>query len=200
MYYKGEKIERPKDGHDAGHDFHGYGPEIRKEIARLIPKDEAVKALDVGTGFASNIKFLSEHLSKKSKIWTIDSSEEMLESAKSEMHSQKLDKNIEFLVADASHLEFENESFDLIVSVMVLHHIENLESALSEMSRVLKKDGAMILTDYLPSAGKHLDFQSRHHENDFFDPEDAEKILKKSGISKVEITKKDHWYLILAKK
>lgn len=197
MYYKGEKIEHPHQPQNTL-DFHGYGTEIRKEIEKRIPKGK-VKALDVGTGFGSNVKFLSEHLSKDSKIWSIDSSEEMLESVKSEMHKQKLDRNIEFLVADASHLKFENGFFDLIVSVMVLHHIENLDSALSEMARVLRKGGTMLVADYLPSAGKQLEFQARHREEDFFDPKEVAEILGESGIS-CKVTGKEHWYMIVAKK
>ena len=198
MYYKGEKIEHQHQPQNT-RDFHGYGPEIRKEIAKHIPKTK-VKALDVGTGFGSNVKFLSEHLSKESSIWTIDASKEMLENVKIEMRNQKLDHNIQFLVADASKLEFESGFFDLIVSVMVLHHIASLDSALPEMSRVLKKGGRIILADYLPSAGKHLDFESRHHEKDFFDPKVVAKTLKQAGVSSVEISKKDHWYLVLGRK
>lgn len=197
MYYKGEKIEHPHQTQNT-RDFHGYGPEIRKEISKHLPKTK-VNALDVGTGFGSNIKFLSEHLSKESKIWTIDASKEMLENVKTEMQNQKLDHNIEFLVADASKLEFQNEFFDLIASVMVLHHIKNLDQALTELARVLKKGGRMILTDYHPSAGKHLDFETRHHEHDFFDPEDVARLLKQSGIS-AEVSRKDHWYIVLARK
>ena len=88
----------------------------------------------MGTGFGSNVKFLTEHLSNESSIWTIDASKEMLENVKIEMRNQKLDHNIQFLVADASKLEFESGFFDLIVSVMVLHHIASLDSALQELS------------------------------------------------------------------
>jgi ubiquinone/menaquinone biosynthesis C-methylase UbiE len=43
-------------------------------------------------------------------------------------------------------LPFEDENFDTIVSVSTLEHISNLDKAMHEMSRVLKKEGEVILS------------------------------------------------------
>jgi ubiquinone/menaquinone biosynthesis C-methylase UbiE len=43
-----------------------------------------------------------------------------------------------FQAADAAALPFDNESFDVIISFGVLHHIEGWQKALSEIKRVLK--------------------------------------------------------------
>lgn len=55
---------------------------------------------------------------------------------------------LEFSACDLDKLEtrFDNESVDLIVSVEVFEHIENLGSLLQELSRVLKPDGRMLIT------------------------------------------------------
>lgn len=42
---------------------------------------------------------------------------------------------------NAESLDFEDESFDFVVSVHAIEHIPDLETALSEMARVLKKGG-----------------------------------------------------------
>lgn len=85
-----------------------------------------------------------ETLSKESKIWTIDASKEMLEGAMSGMQNKKLARNVEFALADTSHLGFESEFSDLIVFIMVLHRIPGLDSSLSEMTKVLKKWGGCL--------------------------------------------------------
>lgn len=54
--------------------------------------------------------------------------------------------HVEFKKGDAENLEFEDESFDLIVCSEVLEHLLNTEKAISEFYRVLKKDGTLILT------------------------------------------------------
>lgn len=198
MYYKGDKIERPI----VNTDFHGYGPAIRKAFARNIPQDRVMCVLDVGTGFGSNVKFLSKHLKDGSEIWTIDSSKEMLEGAIAELAKERLPQGIkvEFLEADVSHLKFNDRVFDLIISVMVLHHIRDLAQAITEMTRVLKKGGLVVLADYAPSAGRSFEFETRHIESDFYDSGEVATNLKRAGITSLESKDTDHWYLITATK
>jgi SAM-dependent methyltransferase len=47
---------------------------------------------------------------------------------------------------DCMNLLFQDESFDVIFSSCVLEHIGELDTAFSEMSRVLRKDGIMVHT------------------------------------------------------
>jgi len=50
------------------------------------------------------------------------------------------------IVADAHKLPFNNEEFGTILCTEVLEHLHSPETAISEMERVLKKDGLLILT------------------------------------------------------
>lgn len=50
------------------------------------------------------------------------------------------------VVADAHNLPFENEKFEIILCTEVLEHLHSPQIAVSEMSRVLKKGGLLILT------------------------------------------------------
>ncbi len=50
------------------------------------------------------------------------------------------------VVGDAHNLPFENEKFDNILCTEVLEHLHSPELAISEMRRVLKKGGALILS------------------------------------------------------
>ncbi len=52
--------------------------------------------------------------------------------------------NIALLGCRAEKLPFNDESFDLVFSSFVLEHVDDKEKAVSEMSRVLKKDGIVI--------------------------------------------------------
>ncbi len=44
-----------------------------------------------------------------------------------------------------------NESCDVIISTLAIAHIDNIEEAITEWNRVLKRTGEMLLTDYHPS-------------------------------------------------
>ena len=98
------------------------------------------KVLDIGCG---NGRFLYALQNKKAEYYGIDSSEEMIERAREKF------PDAEFLRADALDLPFENNSFDKIISMAVLHHIPSNDlrsDFMREAYRVLKKDGFLILT------------------------------------------------------
>lgn len=55
-------------------------------------------------------------------------------------------KNVSFQHGDAENLAFQNETFDLVICSEVLEHLLSPQHALTEMRRVLKKNGMLILT------------------------------------------------------
>lgn len=56
-------------------------------------------------------------------------------------------ETLRFQVEDAAKLSFEDESFDLVVSQNVFHHIANWREAVPEVSRVLRPGGYLIWFD-----------------------------------------------------
>jgi len=179
-------------------DLHGYGEAIRTELRRRIPRNRMLKVLDVGTGFGINVAFLVHWLSEGSTIWSVDPSKEVLAKMKAMLGKENA-RRVRFAVATADDLEFEDGFFDVVVSVMVLHHIEELQPALAEMARVLKPAGTLILVDYKPEASRELEFLTRHEESDFFQPEAVAE-----GIGKLSLAARPRdfgiWYLVEAKK
>ena len=158
--------------------------------------------MDVGTGFGSAASFLAKHLTKGSKVWTIDPSKEILDNVKTKLAQEGLDSRItiEFVQADAAKLDFENGFFDVILSIMVLHHIKDLDKVLNELLRVLKKGGRLLLVDYAPKAGTELEFLKRHHESDFFEPKEVMRLIQQVGVSKAKLKNVKLWYLVDATK
>lgn len=54
--------------------------------------------------------------------------------------------NVRLLTADAQHLPFENESFDIVFSCECLEHLPDPQQALREMARVCRPGGKLALT------------------------------------------------------
>ena len=203
MYYKGKKSRGHTDEPvSTNTDFHGYGNEIRAVLVARIPKNRKLKVLDVGTGFGLTTGFLAKILAKGSEIWTVDPSKEILDNVRTKLAEAESDTRIpiEYVQAEAAKLDFEDDFFDTIVSVMVLHHLEDLTTVLDELLRVVKKGGRLLLVDYMPRAAMELEFQKRHKESDFFKPEEVVRIMETGGASKIKLKRVKLWYLADATK
>lgn len=97
--------------------------------------------LDVGCGAG----FLSNELAKQGlKVTGIDLSEESLKVAQS--HDET--KSVHYLVADAYHLPFLDQTFDVLTAMDFLEHVEHPNEIIKEFSRVLKPDGLFIFHTY----------------------------------------------------
>lgn len=78
----------------------------------------------------------------------IDLSEGMLQLAKS--------RNLNVQQASVTELPFEDKYFDVVCSFKVLAHVEEIEKALSEMARVTKPGGALVLEFYNTKSIRYL--------------------------------------------
>lgn len=55
-------------------------------------------------------------------------------------------KNVKFVTANAESLDYPRESFDIVCGVSILHHI-NIQKAIRELYRVLRKGGKLFFTE-----------------------------------------------------
>lgn len=101
------------------------------------------KVLDVGSG---NGYVLSKYALEGAEVFGIDITETGIALCERRFELYGLKGN--FQVANAESLPFEDESFDCVCSMGVLHHVPNTNKAVSEIYRVLKKNGRLIVMLY----------------------------------------------------
>jgi len=105
----------------------------------LINKPDKLKVLEVGCGRGS----LSSHFASKGhECHLLDISETVINTAKEIFIKNKHEAH--FYVGDANSLDFEESTFDVLVSIGLLEHFESLEQIIDEQYRVLKKGGILI--------------------------------------------------------
>jgi ubiquinone/menaquinone biosynthesis C-methylase UbiE len=99
--------------------------------------------LDVATGTGSLAIDLSH---SAEKVVGIDLSSKMLEVAE----GKRKNGNLSFRQMDASKMEFDDETFDIVTISLGLHDmpIEIRTLVLKEVKRVLKKDGKLFILEY----------------------------------------------------
>lgn len=104
-----------------------------------------MKTLDIGCGNGYTTRLIAKLISEKGKATGIDISENMIKTAKEKSLSIK---NTEFLVANFLNLPFEDNFFDIIISVESIYYAEDLNKALKEIKRVLKQKGKFYCISY----------------------------------------------------
>ena len=139
-------------------------------VTRFANPNDSI--LDVGGGEGSHSLKLQE---MGFKVACVDINPEYIEV------SQK--KGVESYVMDATALDYEDNSFDLVLLFEVLEHVENFEDILKEARRVARK--YVLIT--VPNSGDYKDldpyltydhFLAKDHVN-FFSKGDLEGILSK---------------------
>ncbi|MDR2649087.1 MAG: class I SAM-dependent methyltransferase [Clostridiales bacterium] len=113
-----------------------------KIILSKVPYDGVLKILDVGTGPGFFAILLSQ---AGHTVSGIDASAEMIACAKENAANVKV--NPELWVMDSHNLDFENETFDLIVNRNVVWTLTDPVKAYREWHRVLKSAGRLIVFD-----------------------------------------------------
>jgi tRNA (uracil-5-)-methyltransferase TRM9 len=122
-------------------EFSATRKEIWEELKFLFEDlKEGEKVLDLGCGNGRWYKVFKE---KKVDYFGVDNSEKLIEIAKENFPDAK------FFVGDALNLPFQDDFFDKVYSIALLHHIPSEDfriKVLKEAKRVLKPGGILILT------------------------------------------------------
>lgn len=99
------------------------------------------KILDIGCGDGKDLMILSK---KSNQIFGIDPSIEFLKKA------QKNNPSGVFKEAIGENIPFDDETFDVVVSKWAIQTSTDVPSVLSEMARVIKKDGTLVFLSKHP--------------------------------------------------
>ena len=97
--------------------------------------------LDAGCGDG---RFTSKLIRQGVTAVGVDISHEMLQVAK--------DTGGEFTVGDLERMPFGDETFDIVLCSMVLHHFPSIDKMSEEAARVLKKGGKLVIVDILSTS------------------------------------------------
>lgn len=121
----------------------GWRKKAIKELVSLHPK----QILDVATG-TGDFAITSYEILKPEKITGIDISEGMLEIGRKKIIKTGLQNQIELLNGDSEAILFDDNSFDAVTVAFGVRNFENLEKGLSEIKRVLRPGGKLIVLEF----------------------------------------------------
>lgn len=146
-------------------------------IANLQSGD-LIADIGAGTGYITE-----GAIDKNVKVIAVDQSSLMLNEMKKKFSATD---RIDYRVGDSDRLPIEDCEVNYAFANMYLHHVENPENAIKEMSRILKKGGKLFITDL----DKHNHEFLRTEQYDKwlgFERSDIQKWLELAGLKNVKV-------------
>jgi len=134
----------------------------------LLPKVDGARVLDAGCAAGW---YAVELARRGATVTGVDSSATLLDYAKRRVESAKLGDRIELHIADLSKpLDFiADQTFDGIVSSLVLHYIREWGPTLREFHRILKPGGWLLFSTHHPAADAQRLEPARYLETELVD-------------------------------
>ncbi len=123
----------------------------RKKVVKIIGEQNPDSILDIATGTGDLAIMMSELNAKK--IVGLDLSEGMLTVGKKKIATKKLDNLISMIQGDSENLPFNDNYFDAITVAFGVRNFENLDKGLSEILRVLKPKGKLVVLEFSKPQG-----------------------------------------------
>lgn len=157
---------------------------VNSPLRRYIQKQEARffkglrdmpaggRCLEIGCGRGAGAVIIMDTFAP-SRIDALDIDAEMLSLARHAQTARRV-AGLTFLAADAQTLPYLDGSFDAVFNFGIVHHLEDWQSGIREISRVLKPGGAFYFEEIYPPLYANLLFRyllDHPRQNRFHGPE-----------------------------
>ena len=119
---------------------------IRSEVVGMLGDVRGQTVLDAGCGTGSNLEALSNAVGPSGRIIAVDVHPAMLQSAHHTCVRQGL-ANVDVVEASLDSLLVETASIDAVFAMMSLSVVEDTDCTLAEFHRVLRPNGAFVVSD-----------------------------------------------------
>ncbi|WP_404427479.1 class I SAM-dependent methyltransferase [Ureibacillus chungkukjangi] len=113
-------------------------------IKSLLTAIEGKKVLDLGCGAGAFAKYCVEK--GAAKVVAVDISKNMIEKARKENLHEKID----YLCSPIEELDLHNQTFDIIVSSLAIHYIEDYPKLIDKIKSLLIANGEFVFSTEHP--------------------------------------------------
>ena len=148
---KKKQVTKMFDGISSNYDFLNriisFGIDIkwRNRVVEILKPKKPDSILDIATGTGDLALALQK--TKASRIVGLDISPGMLAKGKDKVSAQNLENTIEMVLGDSEALKYKECTFDAVTVAFGVRNFENLELGLSELFRVLKSGGTLVILE-----------------------------------------------------
>lgn len=154
------EMPRSKDGLMAAGEWYLLQP--------LIPELTQKHVLDLGCGYGWHCKYAKEQ--GADFVVGIDQSAKMI----AEAQCRNAEDGIEYRVCPLQDYDYPKETFDLVISNLVLHYVEDLDEVYCKVYQTLKNDGVFLFNIEHPvfTAGVEQEWITNEERNLYWPVDD----------------------------
>jgi len=152
---------------------------ISGQILKKIPLKTWMSALEFGAGTGLTSFIIKDHFKE---IIMMDSSSEMVKVMTEKIEAVQA-KNLKAIYFDLEKNDWHNGKFDLIMSQMVLHHVDDIESIIKKFYVMLNPGGYLAVADLYPEDGSFHGEGFTGHNG--FDILELSELVRKNGFSDI---------------
>lgn len=126
---------------------------FREAILELAGLTTGERVVDVGCGTGTLAIGVKQRVGDAGMVHGIDASDQMVALARKKAETRGV--AVDFQVASAQGLPFEDTTFDIVLCTMVMHHLRHDQrgQAVAEMYRVLRPGGRLLVVDLAAEGG-----------------------------------------------
>lgn len=172
---KAEKVERVRAVFDSVANRYDIMNDVMSLGLHRVWKHYAVEqsgakngdqVLDLAGGTGDLTAKFAKRVGDTGKVVLSDINQSMLEQGRAKLLDQGIFANVDYVLADAEKLPFEDNSFTIVMIAFGLRNVTDKDAALREMRRVLKPGGkALVLEFSTPSSDALRRFYDKYSFN-----------------------------------
>ncbi|MTI16062.1 class I SAM-dependent methyltransferase [Rhodobacteraceae bacterium RKSG542] len=122
-----------------------FGDDVSNQtVIDNAPLPETADVLDIGCGNGYALRLASSKV-KEGTLVGVEPFERMLDHARAASHGHPADDRIIYARGSAEDLPFEDDKFDVVMSLNAVHHWADLSKGFAEAFRTLKVGGQLIV-------------------------------------------------------
>ncbi|WP_156288874.1 class I SAM-dependent methyltransferase [Oceanobacillus salinisoli] len=155
---------------------------MSEDRKKLLPPDEIIKHLNVTqddtiADLGAGNGYFTIPLARRTKktVYAVDIEPKMLEMLR-ENAREELFENLFYVESDLDHIQLDDNSVNKVMIAFVIHEVPNIDKTLSEIKRILKSGGQMLLIEW--EAIQTESGPPVHHR---IPSEEMSRILKENG-------------------
>lgn len=155
---------------------------VAETIRQTVPVAPSMRLLEYGAGTGLVSQALADHVGA---ITLADSSTGMCEVMEEKVAAGRLPADARVWNLDLTRDAPPDERFDLIVTVMALHHVPELAPVLQGFATVLEQDGVLCIVDLEEDDGSFHEGHDDFHGHDGFSHGPLTDRLRDAGFDDV---------------